>query len=154
MTQIYQHLVAKEWGDLGAYLASAMEEVLVWGSAELSSHREDGLGHCTGSVRIKPFRDQWCGNSDCSPEHLVKRQNTCKSDTHLTCARKKSTVSLQDKNKIYFPICRGCEQRRGYLRVLPSCRSHNGQKRLSPVLVCNPQSEGHLSRQLIFLGDK
>lgn len=114
--RFYQHLVAKEQGDLGAYPASPMEEVLVWGPAELSNPREDGLGHCTVRVRIKPFGDQWCGNSGCSPEHLIKRQNTCKSDTHLTCARKKkSTVSLQDKNKIYFPICRGCEHRRKIL---------------------------------------
>jgi len=117
-----------------------MEDALVWRSAELSSPQEDDLGHCTERVRIKPFRDEWCGNSDCSPEHLLKRQNACKSDTRLICARKKkSTVSLQDKNKTYFPVCRGCEQRRGYLRVLPSCRSHNRQKKLSSVLVCNPQ---------------
>lgn len=99
-----------------------------------------------------------CGSMAWPPKHIVKRQNTYKSNTHLTCPRRIFCSQLHDRIKFYFPICRGCEQRR-YSRVLPSCRNHNGQKRVSPVLVCSSvwtlkqSSEGHLSRRLFFLGD-
>lgn len=88
----------------------------------------------------------------------VKRQNSYKSDIPWPVPEEYFALNLHDRIKFYFLICRDCEQRR-YSRVLPSCRNHNGQKRVSHVLVCSPvwalkqSSEGHLSRQLFFLGD-
>lgn len=132
---------SKRGGDLGAYPASPMEELLVWGSAELCSPWEDGLGHYTGSVRIKPFGDPWCGNSDCSPELSSRGKTHAKWYIPYLFQEKKSTVNLQNK-KFIFPFAAAVSREDNF----ESCCHVEVTMGRKDCLM-------YLSRQLIFLGD-